>query len=305
MTYSISIDALRALDAIDRKGSFAAAAEALYKVPSALSYTVAKLESDLGVSLFDRSKQRAQLTAAGQLLLQQGRQILLASQQLEDAVKQLDTGWERQLTLAVESLVPWQPVFSVVDAFHSKGRMTQVVLQEEVMAGCWEALQSGRADLAIGLTGEGVSGQFQLEPLAAVEFVFAVAPHHQLASLNHPIGAEDVLAHTAIVLADTAVDLPRRDSGLMDSRRRVIVSSMAAKIAAHQAGLGVGFLPKHLIQSALQQGSLVALPSAIPREPVMLYLGWRKNQPMGEAAKWFMTQLRTLDWRTVLRGDIA
>lgn len=305
MTYSISIDALRALDAIDRKGSFAAAAEALYKVPSALSYTVAKLESDLGVSLFDRSKQRAQLTAAGQLLLQQGRQILLASQQLEDAVKQLDTGWERQLTLAVESLVPWQPVFSVVDAFHSKGRMTQVVLQEEVMAGCWEALQSGRADLAIGLTGEGVSGQFQLEPLAAVEFVFAVAPHHQLASLNHPIGAEDVLAHTAIVLADTAVDLPRRDSGLMDSRRRVIVSSMAAKIAAHQAGLGVGFLPKHLIQSALQQGSLVALPSAIPREPVMLYLGWRKNQPMGEAAKWFMTQLRTLDWRTVLRGDTA
>lgn len=305
MTYSISIDALRALDAIERKGSFAAAAEALYKVPSALSYTVAKLESDLGVSLFDRSKQRAQLTAAGQLLLQQGRQILLASQQLEDAVKQLDTGWERQLTLAVESLVPWQPVFSVVDAFHSKGRMTQVVLQEEVMAGCWEALQSGRADLAIGLTGEGVSGQFQLEPLAAVEFVFAVAPHHQLASLNHPIGAEDVLAHTAIVLADTAVDLPRRDSGLMDSRRRVIVSSMAAKIAAHQAGLGVGFLPKHLIQSALQQGSLVALPSAIPREPVMLYLGWRKNQPMGEAAKWFMTQLRTLDWRTVLRGDIA
>ncbi len=305
MTYSISIDALRALDAIERKGSFAAAAEALYKVPSALSYTVAKLESDLGVSLFDRSKQRAQLTAAGQLLLQQGRQILLASQQLEDAVKQLDTGWERQLTLAVESLVPWQPVFSVVDAFHSKGRMTQVVLQEEVMAGCWEALQSGRADLAIGLTGEGVSGQFQLEPLAAVEFVFAVAPHHQLASLNHPIGAEDVLAHTAIVLADTAVDLPRRDSGLMDSRRRVIVSSMAAKIAAHQAGLGVGFLPKHLIQSALQQGSLVALPSAIPREPVMLYLGWRKNQPMGEAAKWFMTQLRTLDWRTVLRGDTA
>lgn len=305
MTYSISIDALRALDAIDRKGSFAAAAEALYKVPSALSYTVAKLESDLGVSLFDRSKQRAQLTAAGQLLLQQGRQILLASQQLEDAVKQLDTGWERQLTLAVESLVPWQPVFSAVDAFHSKGRMTQVVLQEEVMAGCWEALQSGRADLAIGLTGEGVSGQFQLEPLAAVEFVFAVAPHHQLASLNHPIGAEDVLAHTAIVLADTAVDLPRRDSGLMDSRRRVIVSSMAAKIAAHQAGLGVGFLPKHLIQSALQQGSLVALPSAIPREPVMLYLGWRKNQPMGEAAKWFMTQLQTLDWRTVLRGDIA
>ncbi len=299
----ISLEALRALDAIDRKGSFAAAADALYKVPSALSYTIAKLESELGVSVFDRTKQKAQLTAAGQMLLQQGRQILLASRQLEDAVRQLETGWETKLTIAVESLVPWQPLFALVDAFGSLGKMTQVSLREEVMAGSWEALQSGRADLVVGLTGDGVSGQFHLEPMAAVDFVFAIAPYHPMAQLDKPVQAADLNEQTAIVLADSAVDLPRRDSGLFDSRRRVLVNNMAAKIAAHQAGLGVGFLPKHLILEQLRAGTLIAKPSAIPRAPAMLYLGWRKNHQMGEAAKWFTKQLSQVNWQAVFQNQ--
>ena len=79
MHNAITLEALRVLDAIDRKGSFGAAAEVLFKVPSALTYTVQKLESDLGISIFDRSKQRAQLTTAGRLLLEQGRQLLQAA----------------------------------------------------------------------------------------------------------------------------------------------------------------------------------------------------------------------------------
>ncbi len=75
---------------------------------------------------------------------------------------------------------------------------------------------------------------------------------------------------------------------------------MAAKIAAHQAGLGVGFLPKHLIQEQLANGSLVSKASAIPRAPAMLYLGWRKNQQLGEAAKWFSQRLSQVNWSAVL-----
>jgi len=55
----LSLDALQILDAIDRRGSFAAAGKALHKVPSTISYTVAKLEEDLGVQLFDRVGPRA------------------------------------------------------------------------------------------------------------------------------------------------------------------------------------------------------------------------------------------------------
>lgn len=52
MKYPITLDALEVLDAIDRKGSFSAAANELYRVPSAISYTIQKLEQELNVVLF-------------------------------------------------------------------------------------------------------------------------------------------------------------------------------------------------------------------------------------------------------------
>jgi DNA-binding transcriptional LysR family regulator len=64
------------MDTIARTGSFAAAARELGKVPSALTYSVRQLEDALDVLLFDRSSRQAQLTAAGEELLREGRRLL-------------------------------------------------------------------------------------------------------------------------------------------------------------------------------------------------------------------------------------
>jgi DNA-binding transcriptional LysR family regulator len=191
-------------------------------------------------------------------------------------------------------------LFSLIDQFHQLGRLTQIMLTEQVMAGGWEALQSGRADLAVGLSGEGVSGQFQLQPMAQMDFVFAVAPHHELAQLNRVVTQQDLQQQTAIVVSDSALDLPARDS-----RRRVLVSSMQAKIAAQQAGLGVGFLPKHLISHAIQAGSLIDKACEVPRAGTMMYLGWRRQAQPGQALLWFTQQLSQYDWAAVFQSDLA
>lgn len=301
MHNALSLDALRALDAIDRKGSFAAAAEALYKVPSALSYTIAKLESDLGVALFDRSKQRAQLTPAGQLLLDQGRTLLQAANQLQNAVKQLDTGWETSLTIAKDSIIPNAPLLDVISRFLQLDKITQVLVKEEVMAGGWEALQTGRADIAVGVSGDLPKGQFNVLPLGEAEFVFAVAPHHQLAALDRVVNAEDVQHYAAIVVADSALDAPKRSSGLFDSRQRVIVSNMQAKIDAQKQGLGIGFLPLHLVGDELARGELVAKACSIPRDKIPLYLAWQKHS-QGRALSWFSQQLAAVNWQHVFQS---
>jgi DNA-binding transcriptional LysR family regulator len=300
MHNALSLDALRALDAIDRKGSFAAAAEALYKVPSALSYTIAKLESELDVALFDRSKQKAQLTPAGQLLLDQGRVLLHAANQLQNAVKQLDTGWETQLVVAKDSIVPNAPLLDVVTQFLQLGKITQVHITEEVMAGGWEALQTGRADIAVGLSGDIAKGQFNVLPMGEVDFVFAVAPHHELAALNRVVNQDDVQQHAAIVVADSAIDAPKRSSGLFDSRQRVIVSNMQAKIDAQKQGLGIGFVPRHLVAGELARGELIAKTSSIPRDRIPLYLAWHKHS-QGQALQWFSQQLATTNWPQVFQ----
>src|SRR5690554_7467518 len=89
MHTAITIDALKVLDAIDRKGSFAGAAGELFRVPSAISYTVQKLEEDLNVSIFDRSGHKAVLTPAGRYLLEEGRSLLEAAENLAHSTRQV------------------------------------------------------------------------------------------------------------------------------------------------------------------------------------------------------------------------
>jgi DNA-binding transcriptional LysR family regulator len=155
-------EALSMMDAIARTGSFAAAARELGKVPSALTYNVRQLEDALDVLLFDRRSRQAQLTAAGEELLNEGRRLLVEMDAVANRVRRVATGWETQLTVAVDGAMSQVTVFELCEAFYSLnpqgvagasggGPGTRLRLRTEVLAGTWEALISGNADLAIGV----------------------------------------------------------------------------------------------------------------------------------------------------------
>ena len=97
------LDVLVILDALDKEGSFAAASAKLYKTPSALSYTIHKLESDLNIQLLDRSGHRARFTRTGQMLLEKGRDVLHTARELEKQAVRLHQGWENALILNVDA----------------------------------------------------------------------------------------------------------------------------------------------------------------------------------------------------------
>ncbi|MCB1649930.1 MAG: LysR family transcriptional regulator [Pseudomonadales bacterium] len=295
MQNPLSLDALRVLDAIERRGSFQAAAEALHKVPSALSYTVQKLESDLGVVLFDRSRQRARLTAAGTLLLERGRKLLQDAADLEEAVRQLESGWETTLRIARDTVLPIDRLLQQVRAFNGLGQQVTVQISEEVLGGGWDALVAGRCDLTLGASGDIPKGVFEYRALGAVEFVFAVAPEHPLTRREGPVDADDIAAFPTVIAADTSLISPARSSGLLASRQSLRVANMDAKIQAQCLGVGVGFLPRHMVADLLRRGKLVALPCAVPRPPIPLYMAWRKHQ-QGRALAWFVEACARVDW---------
>src|SRR3982751_6105622 len=151
-------EALSMMDVIARTGSFAAAARELGKVPSSLTYNVRQLEDALAVLLFARRSRQARLTAAGAELLEEGRRLLEQIDAVANRVKRVATGWGAQLRLAVEggisrptmldlgaSFYAIEPVAS--DGAPAGGIGTRLRLRTEVMAGTWEALVTGRADL--------------------------------------------------------------------------------------------------------------------------------------------------------------
>jgi DNA-binding transcriptional LysR family regulator len=295
MHHALTLDALRVLDAIDRKGSFGAAAEALFKVPSAVSYTIQKLESDLGVVIFDRSKQRAQLTASGRLLLEQGRQLLEAAGVIEDAVKQLESGWETQLRIAKDTILPLAPLLQQINAFSLLGKNVAITIREEVLGGTWDALISERCDLAIGASGNVPKGIIECRLIGEATFVFAVAREHPLRLHQGPVDAAAIAAFPTVVAIDSSLNSPARSIGLLESRQLIRVANSAAKIQAQVMGVGVGFLPMHLIQNEIKQGDLVVLDCTVPRPREPLYLAWRKADK-GKALSWFIEACEKAAW---------
>ncbi|OYY50106.1 MAG: LysR family transcriptional regulator [Methylophilaceae bacterium 17-44-8] len=293
----LSIDALEVIDAIARKGSFAAAAESLYRVPSAITYTIRKLEEDLGVAIFDRSGHRANLTEAGAELLKEGRYLLDAAHALESRVKRVATGVETDLGIAINDLFNNQAVFQILQAFYAQGFGTRVKVMREVFGGSWDALLSGSADISIGAPGEAPpGGGFSTKLLGQLEFVFAVAPNHPLAHLAEPLDNQDIIQYRAVAAADSSRNLPPRTSGILSGQDVLTVPDMQSKLEAQIAGLGVGYLPINLAKQQARLGKLIIKEVAESKTLAPTFLAWsnQRTTPMGKAQQWMLKQLEQL-----------
>ncbi len=295
MSTVFTLDALKVLSAIQQKGSFAGAAKALYKVPSALTYTIQKLESDLGVSLFDRSGQKALLTPAGEMVLKDGQDILQAARRLEEKVQQLDSGWETQLVLAKDTIVPDMPLYQIISAFLQLDKLVEITVLEEALGGGWDALYSGSADLAIGVGGELPKGQFTILPMGSIDFTFVVAKHHPLADYIGNLEADIISQYPSIVVSDSSRALAGREAGLFESKQKIKVSSMASKVEAQIQGIGTGFLPVHVARPYLESGDLIAKTTSIPRTSMPIYVATHKTKS-GKALDWFMREVTNKEW---------
>ena len=291
MHTAITIDALKVLDAIERRGSFAGAAGELFRVPSAISYTIQKLEEDLGVAIFDRSGHRASLTPAGRYLLNEGRALLEATEALAHTTRQVAQGWETRLKIAFNTLLPAEALFPVINEFYSLAIPVEIQLIEEVFAGAWDALQSRRADLVFGADQlSRPAGPFTSRVLGEIPFVYAVAPNHPLATIAHPLGEADIAPFPAAVAADSSRSLPAGSAGIFRRQTTLTVSNIDQKIAIQEAGLAVGWLPEPRIRDQLREGRLISVPVEEPRPPIVLHMA-RHTDDVGKALMWFWDHL--------------
>lgn len=286
----ITLEAIEVVDAIARHGSFAAAAERLHKVPSTISYAVSKLEDHLGLALFVRHGPRVSLTPAGQEMIKEGRWLLSAAADLESRMRQISTGFETEVRLVHDSLIPTSALADDICAFEDLQCGTRLRIACETLTGTWEALRDGRADVIVAAGDGPAGGGYKAVSVGSLAFGFCVAPTHPLALLKRPVTRDDLLLHTAIVVGDSARSLSERTVGLLMGQKRITVPSMAAKIAYQVAGIGHGFLPLACVQADLARGTLVQLPCEEPRPDETFWLAWKPGR-MGEALKWWVTRL--------------
>jgi DNA-binding transcriptional LysR family regulator len=302
----LTLDALRLVDAIARRGSFAAAAQELDRVPSAVTYAVRRLEDALDVLLFDRRGYRARLTPAGEELLREGRHLLAAAEDLQRRVRRIARGWEQELRIALDSIIAFERLLPLLLRFCAEAP-TQVRIAHEVLGGTWDALATGRADLAIGATGHGpdplrLGAGHRHVVLGRARFVFAVAPSHPLATAPQPLTLAQLRRHRQVVVGDTSRQLAARTVGLTGAPDTIVVPSLQDKLAAQVAGLGVGYLPEHLARDAVAAGGLVVRQTEHGRggaDTTELYAAWRADA-RGRALAWWTSELRKPAQRAAL-----
>lgn len=282
------------IGAVHRTGSMAAAARELGVVPSALTYRIRQVEDALDVLLFDRSSRQARLTAAGLELLREGNRVLLELDAVAQRVKRVATGWEPQLTLAVDSVISRTTVMELCEAFFALNPPTRLRIREEALAGTLEALTSGQADLAIGVAMESPLGKsVQSRLLGTIHFIYAVAPHHPLAAATEPITDAMLMPYRAVAVADSVQRGHSMTIGLLGGQDIFTVPGMQGKLDAQLRGIGGGFLPEYLARPHIATGRLIEKKVLRTPRVVSMSYAWRRasDSSEGPALQWWLAQL--------------
>lgn len=289
---ALTLEALRVMDAIERRGSFAAAAEELGRVPSALSYTMQKLEEELDVVLFDRSGHRTKFTNVGYLLLERGRFLLEAADKLVSDAEEMARGWESHITIVNEVLIPATDLFPLIEKIAKKSN-TQLSIITEVLAGAWEKLEYGQADIVIAPDLHfRASSELNMKKLYTLQSVYVASANHPIHQEEEPMAEASRVKYRGIAIADTARERPSLTVQLLDKQHRLTVSSIESKYQAILAGLGVGTLPYDMVKDDIEAGRLKLIDENF-RAYTDIIMAWRRDS-MGEAKSWMLREIPKL-----------
>ncbi|MBW2941082.1 LysR family transcriptional regulator [Zhongshania aquimaris] len=242
--------------AVVDEGSYARAAEVLHKSQSAVTYTIQKMEEQLGVKVFEIQGRKSQLTEVGQMLYRRGRALIDEALRLEKSAKSVAAGWEPQLRIVCDTLFPSHTMLDCLADLSERCPDTRIECVETVLSGAEEALLERRCDVAItGIVPPGFLGDHILR----VKFIAVAHRDHALHKLDRQLDYRDLRPFRQVVVRDSGVRR-QRDAGWLEAAQRLTVSRMELSISAVARGLGFAWLPEIAMEKELESGEIMPLP---------------------------------------------
>lgn len=256
---SLTLDQLAVLDAIEARGSFAAAGRDLHRTTSAVSYAVSALESALGIQLFDRSGHRARLTEPGRRVLEEARRVLAQVRRLEQVAGQLEQRWETSLRIVVDGILPQIPIMRALRRLAEARTPTRIELWVEYLFGVQERFENDEADLMLVLDFEGAGAGHVARALPEVPMILLCHREHELSALEQ-VGRADLAEHVELIVEDSRRGAPPRSPRLsLGSPHIFRLSDFSSKRRALLSKVGFGWMPEHLVTADRASGELVPL----------------------------------------------
>ena len=292
MNIHYTLDQLIVLEAIVRTGSFGKAAKELYRVPSAISYSVSCLEEALELQLFDRTKRKAHLTIEGHRIYNEALKILQNGEDLQRLSNHFKSGWEPELQIIVDGIIPMESITAALHPFSTMDIPTRIRLDIEYREGVPDRFFSDKADLMIILDFTDTSNELEVTLLDPVEVVLVVAPEHPVALMNN-VSDEDLHPHMDLVVRDSSPKYSQapKESRFMNSKNLLFLSDFHSKRLALLGGIGYGWMPIYLIEEDLSAGRLQLVSREVNRWSYSPSLVKRKEHELGKAGQLFYSAL--------------
>jgi DNA-binding transcriptional LysR family regulator len=294
MLDGVSLDQLRTFVAAAEEGNFTAAGRRLRRAQSVVSQTLANLEGQIGVKLFDRSGRVPTLTEKGHALLAGARAVAKEVDLFKARAKGISAELEAELSLVVDSMFPVAVLASTVAAFQLQFPSIPLRLYVEM----WEAVAEPLLDrrCAIGILGSlsPAPPQFSAERLLTVRGINVVSPRHPLATQRAPIPTAVLAEHTQLMHADTSGVWRTAKLGLL-SQKIWRLCDLAAMYHFLRVGVGFGMMPLHMVQADLTSGALVAIRAEDDSREgpaITMSAAYLTNKPPGPAGRWFIDRLK-------------
>lgn len=285
---SPTLDQMRVLITVTETGSFAAAGRRLGRATSAISYTVATLEANLGIQLFDRDQARKPvLTSAGKAVLARAVAITGEIDDLRAAVAGLQQGLEAEVSLAVDVMLPTCRLTDAIRAFEARFPTVTLRLHVETLGAVAELVLDRTA--RIGIAGIFHSNRPGLEQMSVgvVEMVPVAAPEHPLARPGRRTPGE-IRHHRQLVLTVRAPFAEGADAGVM-SPKEWRIADLGAKHALLVAGSGWGFMPEPMVHDDVAAGRLARLDlPEVTAGHYPLQAIYRSDARPGPAGEWLI-----------------
>ena len=227
------------------------------------------------------------------MILERGRAILQASEKLVNDATFLANGWELDITVAFDGIIPISNFFPMVDAL-SNVSSTRVRLQEEILVGSWESLNTGRADLLICPALDTLQQDVKAEKVCKMSMVWVAASEHYLHKRSGVFDGNAREKYRVIAIADTAREQPALSINVTQKQPRLTVTNFPAKVEALTSGLGIGTLPSQIAEPLIESSVLKRIEGT-EEQQIDIILAWRRNT-MGEAKSWCVHYLKK-NWR--------
>ncbi len=298
MLDALTLDQLRTFIAVVDEGSFSSAGRRLRRVQSAVSHSMANLESQLGVRLWDRSTKVPTLTEEGRVLLTGARRICAEVDALKRVAESFATGLETSVSLIVDAILPMRAIVDLCREFAVKFPTVQLRLSLDTLSAVSARVLDGTCQ--VGVIGPAAQARgLERKHLTSVRMVPVVSREHPLARLPGRLEAAAFADHVHIVLSERDHTQTTDDQALLCSNTWR-VADLGTKHALLRGGLGWGNMPEHMVKEDLASGRLVRLEVAAWGEDTWLLALSIVHRPellKGPATRWLLERMAELCWR--------